>query len=378
VGSLKICTLWGIPIRLHFSWWLIFFLLLFSLARMVYPSFYPNLSPAECWTMSAVATTMFVVSLLAHEIGHAVAARRFGIPVHSVELFVFGGVARMMGFTRRPRDEFFLAAAGPLVSMGFAVLSAGVYLLLKYPLAVASPVVDVALHVALFNAATVAFNLIPAYPLDGGRVLQGVLWHFSRKRALAAAVPAAIGYALAAALVGLGAGRIALGMLANGSPDLRRLLTGNIWFVLIGVFVAVAARKSFRGVRVMERVAAMNVAQALDGRIQELSPTMTLAAARGLAFPTSDLVAAPVLDEAGRVAAVLHADAAADAPREATVRDVAEPVPDALRAVETTDLFEAVLRMARRQNVWLIVEDADGRYVGMVTQASLRWAFRDE
>ena len=114
-GSLRICSPLGIPIRIHYSWWLILFPVLFTLGRTIYPWLYPHLSEGSLWTMAGLATLLLFISLLLHEFGHAVAARQFDIPVHSVELFLLGGAARMMGFTRRPRDEFLLAASGPMV-----------------------------------------------------------------------------------------------------------------------------------------------------------------------------------------------------------------------------------------------------------------------
>ena len=132
VGSIRIGSPLGIPVRLHYTWWVIFLPVLFMLAQTLYPRMYPLAEPSTLWTMAAIATVLFFVSLLLHEFGHALAARRFGIPVHSVELFALGGAAKMIGFTRRPRDEFIMASAGPAISLAFAALTAGAYAVLRF------------------------------------------------------------------------------------------------------------------------------------------------------------------------------------------------------------------------------------------------------
>lgn len=378
IGSIRIFSPLGIPIRLHYSWWLIFFPVLFTLAYTIYPQFYPTLPRGEIWTMAGLTTGLLFVSLLLHEFGHAVAARRFGIPVHSVELFVFGGVARMVGFTRRPRDEFILAGSGPAVSLVFALAVGALYLVLNRLLGIRSPLVDVALHAGAFNLATVAFNLIPAYPLDGGRVLQGLIWHFNRRRAAAAMVPAIIGAVLALALVGFGAFQISRALQPDGAFDQQQQFISGVWPILIGVFIAWAARRSYRGVCVLDRISDMMASEALDGRVQPVTAGMDLSAARGVAFPEPGIVAAPILDPDGRATAVLLGDEMDEAPAGTLAGELATDIPCGLRVVEAMDLFDAMIIMARAQKAWLVVEDAEGRYVGMLTQASLRWAFRNE
>jgi len=389
-ASIKICSLFGIPIRLHYSFWLIVVPFLVILANSSYPRFYADFCPrvlhyelgrelteAERWTMSVLTTLLVFGSLLAHEFGHAMAAKRLGIPVHSVELFVFGGVARMMGFTRRPRDEFLLAGSGPLVSLSLALLLGGTFLLLRFILAAQSPIVDVAGYASLFNLATLAFNLIPAYPLDGGRVLQGVLWRLTRRRSLAAAVPAGFGWSLAALLVVWGLVELAMGLASDGAAELRGQFMAGLWPILIGAFIAVAAHKSYNGARVLERISGLRATHVLDDRVQPLPGTMDLLSGRLTAFPQPDIPASPVLDGEGRAAAVLVNGGTAASPADRTVFQAAVPVANGARLLDTADLFEALVAMARAQHSWLIVEDASGRYVGMVTQRSLRAAFSD-
>lgn len=373
VGSIRIGSPLGIPVRLHYTWWLIFFPVLLTLAQSIYPEYYRDLSPASLWTMAGLATVLLFVSLLLHEFGHAAAARKFGIPVHSVELFVLGGAAKMIGFTRRPRDEFVLAAAGPLVSLAFALISVVLFVLLRYGFGLASPLVDVLVHVAAFNLATVAFNLIPAYPLDGGRVLQGILWHVTGSRSRAALAPAAIGALVAGGLIGYGLWQARLSLQSVDSYQSRQYLMAGVWPAVIGVFIGWSSLRSYRGVCQTERIAAMSVAEALDDRVRPIAATMALAAARQEAF-TAGAAVVPVLDGDGRAEALLVREAMAiDA---ATVAEVAEQILPAARVPATADLFNAALTMARSGDPWLVIEDPDGRYLGMLTGESLRAALR--
>lgn len=377
-GSIRIGSPLGIPVRLHYTWWLIFFPVLFTLAQSIYPEYYrdKDLPRVTLWTMAGLATVLLFVSLLLHEFGHAAAARRFGIPVHSVELFVLGGAAKMIGFTRRPRDEFVLAAAGPVVSLVFALLAVVLFVLLRFGFGLDSPMVDVLVHVALFNLATVAFNLIPAYPLDGGRVLQGILWHITGSRSRAAMAPAAIGAILGGGLIGYGLWQVRLSLESVDPVASRQYLMAGLWPAVIGAFIGWSSLKSYRSVCHTERVAGMTVGQALDGRVRPVTATMDLASARQAAFATGGPAVVPVLGGDGRAEALLVEEAAIAASGETTVAQVAERIPSAARVPAASDLFNAALAMARSGDPWLVVEDAEGRYVGMLTGQSLRTALR--
>jgi Zn-dependent protease len=373
-GLLKIGSPFGIPIHLHYTFWLIFFPVLFTLAQSIYPQYYADVSGRERWLMAALATALLLVSLVTHELGHALAARRFGIPVHSVELFMLGGAARMLGFTRRPRDEFLLAASGPLVSLLTAVALAAVFAVLRYLANVRSPLVDVVLHAAAFNVATVAFNLIPAHPLDGGRVLQGLLWRWTGRRDRAAIVPAAIGILLATALTLFGIWQISKGLAIEETARARQVIISGIWPIVIGAFVLHAARKNVRHARMLDRVSGLSAGQALDPRVQPVSPTVALSSVRQTAFADTRVAAAPVINGEGRALAILVESQVRNDPGETPVADVAEQIPRTGRVLASVDLFDAMMVMARAGDPWLVVDDADGRYVGLLTADSLHQA----
>src|SRR3989441_6540489 len=166
----------GIPIGLDYSWFLIFALLTWMLAGNYYPDEFKNWPPLLYWFMGAVTAIMLFVSVLLHELGHSVVALRYNIPVRSITLFIFGGVARIEGEPPSALAEFFIAIAGPLVSFALAVF----FYAVQPVVSGSQPLWGLAKYLAYINLALVLFNLIPGYPLDGGRVFRAIGWALSR------------------------------------------------------------------------------------------------------------------------------------------------------------------------------------------------------
>jgi Zn-dependent protease len=146
-----------------------------SLATDLFPRFYEGVSHATYWWMGLAGAIELFVSILAHELGHSVVARRFDMPVRSITLFIFGGVAELSREPPSAKAEFFVAIAGPIVSVLVAVAGYAMAIVGEARLAV--PIVGVLWYLGIINGVIVAFNMIPAFPLDGGRVLRSILWH---------------------------------------------------------------------------------------------------------------------------------------------------------------------------------------------------------
>src|SRR6266702_6643429 len=173
--SVNIGRILGIPIRIHWTLWLVFLLISWSLAVGYLPATYPRLSATLDWIVGAVSALLLFVSVLVHELSHSYIAKKNGLPIARITLFFFGGVSEM---TEEPKDaglEVRMALAGPLTSFAIAAILGALWyvgLLVSFP----TPVIAVLGYNAIINAALGAFNLIPAFPLDGGRVLRGSLW----------------------------------------------------------------------------------------------------------------------------------------------------------------------------------------------------------
>ena len=221
--------LFGIEIRMDASWILFALLIAWSLAAGVFPQLYQGLPRSAYWWMAAAAVVGIAVSIILHELGHSLVARAFGLPIRSITLFIFGGVAEMEAEPKSPWAELLMEIAGPLVSVGLGIL----FLIFAAALSssASTELVGVLQYLGTLNITLAIFNMAPAFPLDGGRVLRAIIWMATRDDLKATRVAARSGEVVGLLLVGIGA----LGALLTG-------LAGGLWWVLIGWFVFSMAR----------------------------------------------------------------------------------------------------------------------------------------
>jgi Zn-dependent protease/predicted transcriptional regulator len=232
-GSLSLGRILGIPIRLHASWFLIAALITWSLAVGYFPQTNPGWNSLTYLVVGAVASLLFFASVLLHELGHSVLALREGVPVKSITLFIFGGVAQIGREPPTAGAEFRIAIAGPLTSLGLAAVFGGLGAILSEYAVVAAPLT----YLGRINLLLAAFNMIPGFPLDGGRVLRAVLWQFGDGYQNATRWAARAGQAIAFGFIGLGVVQFFLGGLTNG-----------LWLAFIGWYLNSAARASYQQV----------------------------------------------------------------------------------------------------------------------------------
>jgi Zn-dependent protease len=252
--------IWGIPIGLHFSWLIIFGLLMFSLATGLLPAGLPGL-PVFVITLLALATSlMFFGSVLAHELGHAFVALRERIPVRGISLFIFGGVAQIDKEPESAGAEFRIAAAGPLVSF----ILAGLFFALSQ-LPVPELITFPASWLARINLILAVFNLIPGFPLDGGRIFRAIVWKVSGDAYRATRIAAFGGQAIAAGFIGLG---IWLGFTSG--------LANGLWMAFIGWFLLSAASGSMAYATFQKSMDGLNVAQVMRREVPTVPPFLSL------------------------------------------------------------------------------------------------------
>ncbi|KIC32500.1 site-2 protease family protein [Leisingera sp. ANG-M7] len=232
-NAIKIATLQGFDIRIDPSWALIAALITWSLSSQYFPMVYPGAGGSVYLTLALLAMLGFFGSLILHEMSHSVVARRFGVEIKGITLFIFGGVAELGSEPKTAASEFWIAIAGPLMSFALAF---GFWLLAQMggwlaPGMALNPVLD---YLALINLVLAVFNLLPAFPLDGGRIFRAFLWSRSRDLLQATATATKISSYFAYALILFGV----IGLF-SGNP------VASLWQVLIGVFVLAAAKGTY-------------------------------------------------------------------------------------------------------------------------------------
>ena len=253
-GSIKLFSVVGIPVDINVSWLIAVVIITWSLSTTAYPSFFSLWSEPQYWLAGIVTTLLLFTSVLAHELGHSLVALSQGLRVRGITLLLFGGVSHIQGEASRPRNEFLIAFAGPVVSLGIGLALLGWWFQFHpvYEIQV-TPLHGVIFFTGWMNILVAGFNLLPGYPMDGGRVLRSAVWGFTGDTRRASRVAYAVGRVVFYLLIGWGAWRIISGD-----------VFGGVWIVLIGWFLMSSARSEARGEvdkRRLEEVASSSVVQ---------------------------------------------------------------------------------------------------------------------
>lgn len=230
----KLIKVLGIPIYINYTWFIIFSLVVWTLAVGHFPQMGPYYSPALRWIMAIVTATLLFTSILLHELSHSFVAQREGIKINSITLFIFGGIAQMAGETRNPKSEIKIAAAGPLMSFFISGIFWVITFIFRRDMA-ASPILPIAEFLAYTNMFLAFFNLIPGFPLDGGRLLRAIIWGRTGNINKATLITSRIGKGFAMFLIFMGLWSILQGNFING-----------LWLIFIGIFLQQAAEEGYR------------------------------------------------------------------------------------------------------------------------------------
>ncbi|HMM28278.1 MAG TPA: site-2 protease family protein [Aggregatilineaceae bacterium] len=354
-SRVRLGQIWGIPIGLHTSWFIIFLLLTFSLAVGYFPQEYEDLSPAVAWLLGGVTSVLFFGSVLAHELAHAWVALRNEIPVRSITLFIFGGVAQIEREPHTPGAEFRIAIAGPIMSLALAGGFFALYQIDQPVATLAAP----SIYLARINFLLGLFNMIPGFPLDGGRVLRAIVWKLTGNMRRATRIAGSVGQVVAFGFMSWGALTLLTGSLFNG-----------LWIMFIGWFLQNAA---------MNVVAQSDIQEALRGvSVGQIMSRECLLIPREQ--PLRELVESRVLREGERCFMVgdgEHMDgmltlrdvAAVPQTRwdELTAGEVMVPWSKLTRVSPRTELLDALRAMDRQNVAQLPVVDGD-QLVGVLTR----------
>lgn len=260
-GHVRLGTIWGIPIGLHLSWVVVFGLVAWSLAGGYFPAEYPGWARGAYWVVGAVTALLFFASVLVHELGHSWVALRHGIPIRSITLFIFGGVAQIGREPETPGVELRIAIAGPLTSFGLALAFAAAGFLAQPVPFLAAP----AVYLARINGLLALFNLIPGFPLDGGRVFRAMVWGWTGSFDRASQLATTTGQLVAFGFIGYGI------VSALGGNAL-----GGVWMILIGWFLQNAAAATHAQASLRGLLRGVTVDHAMTREYAQVGPDVPL------------------------------------------------------------------------------------------------------
>jgi Zn-dependent protease/CBS domain-containing protein len=352
-STIRILSVRGIPIYIHASWLLIYALITWSLAVGYFPRVLPDLPPAAHWANGLIAALLLFASVLLHELAHSFVARAHGLDVRGITLHVFGGVSHLADEPPSPRAEFLIAVVGPVTSFATAALAWLGARVVPDPSAGA-----ILAYLAFVNIAVGIFNLIPGFPLDGGRVLRAILWRWKRSLARATFIASRVGVFVAFGLMALGVFQILGGN-----------LVGGMWMILIGLFLRTAADASYAQVALREGLARIPVGQAMARNVVTVPAEATIADLAE-AFWAHHFTSFPVLARDGAVLGIAALHDVHRVPRDSwsqsDVRAVMRPLTEDLTITPGESLFRAFEKASRNGLGRLAVMDG-GRLVGYLS-----------
>jgi Zn-dependent protease/CBS domain-containing protein len=358
---MKLFKLFGFEVKIDASWLVIAVLVTWSLAKGAFPYWYPNLSPVTYWIMGVVGALGLFISIVAHEFCHSLVARKFGMPMKGITLFIFGGVAEMGDEPPTARAEFWMAIVGPLSSLAIGGVF---YLIYRAGMAEGwpTPVNAVNGYLAYINGILAAFNLLPAFPLDGGRVLRSILWGARDNLRWATRVSSTIGTAF-------GLGLIFVGVLQFIGGN----VIGGVWMFLIGMFLRSAAQMSYQQLLVRKALEGEPVRRFMNADPVTVQDSITVAKLVEDYIYKYHHKMFPVM-AGDKLVGCITTRQVKDIPREAwdreSIREVASPCSEENTISPGTDAIKALAMMNQSGVSRLLVVD-HGRLVGLVTLKDL-------
>lgn len=263
--GVKLGKVLGFEISIDWSWLLIFFLVVYTLAVGYFPKLHPRFDVQTSWVLGVAAAILLFVSVLIHELSHSVVARRYGTDVKGITLFIFGGVSQTTDEPKSAAEEFWMAIVGPATSIVLAVVF-GVLELVGMTARWPAEAIALVAYLAMINFALGIFNLVPGFPLDGGRVLRSIVWaitgNLEKSTRYASYAGQGFGYAL-----------MAIGLL---EIVMAGALIGGLWLIFIGWFLTGAARSSYEQLVVRQELAGVPVETVMTTDVPEIPAEMTI------------------------------------------------------------------------------------------------------
>jgi Zn-dependent protease len=358
-NSFQIGKLFGISVRIDYTWFIVFALVAGSLGFSYFPELYPGWSSAIYWLMGVATALIFFCSVLAHEMAHSLVSRSRGVPVHSITLFIFGGVARISDEPKGPGSEFWMALAGPATSIGLGFIFGALYLATRKMGTLLPAMFEL---LAYINLVVAVFNLIPGFPLDGGRILRSIIWKITGDLKKSTRIASVMGRIIAYLLILLGASRVLAGNLLNG-----------MWIAFIGWFLQNAAASSYRQLALREMLQGAKVKDVMMRDCVGLSKDLTIQELVDNYILSTVHRCFPVMDN-DNVIGIITLHRVKDVPREkwktTRIEDAMTPL-DEMKAIHPDDDLYTTMRQmtAEDEDQFPVMEN--GQLTGMLARDDL-------
>jgi len=351
----------GIPIRIHYTLWFVFALIAWSLAVGYMPQQYPGLGVLTYWAIGIASAIILFASILIHELSHSYVAKKNGLPIGRITLFFFGGVSEMTEEPQDPELEVRMAAAGPLMSFLIAaIIGAAWYLavIAKAPI----PIIATLGYSALINAILGAFNLIPAFPLDGGRVFRGSVWKRSNNLIRATKTATRVSETLSLLMMFGGFALILFGDFVDG-----------IWTIVLAWFIRSGAETSLKQTMVGEALTGVSVADIMTRNVLSVPPEITVHQLVSDYFLVHHHGGYPVVKD-GQILGLVTLQCVRNVPKEnrdyTTVQEAMIPCERAVVVKPSTNALDAMQSMTKNKVGRVLVVD-EGRLVGIATREDI-------
>ena len=356
-NTLRVGRFFGIELKLDYSWFIVFILVAWSLAGHYFPTTHPGWSAGVYWAMGAITALLFFASVVAHELAHSLVSQAHGVPVRDITLFIFGGAAQISEEPRSAGNEFLMALAGPATSLVIAAFS-GLLWLVSLP--ASPPLHALAGWLAWINVGLALFNLIPGFPLDGGRVFRAIVWSVTSNLRRATQIAAGLGRVVAYGFIFWGIWQIFGGNWANG-----------LWIGFIGWFLENAATASYRRMALQEMLAGHTAREVMMIDCPRIPCQLTLDVLVDQVVLPSGRRCFPVTGDGQVVLGLLTLHRIKQVPRErwATTRveEVMIPLAD-LKTVRPDDDLATVFKRMTAEDINQFPVMENGHLLGMVAR----------
>ena len=369
--SLQICTIKKIPIKLHFTLIIVFFLISWTLATGFMPHYYPNLTNLQYWTMGIIGSIILFVSILLHELSHSLLSIRYGIHVNQIILFIFGGISDIKDETKDFKKEFKIAIVGPLTSYALSGLFWLFFILVSYISNIQhnienylSFIEGIFLYSSMVNLIIGSFNLIPAFPLDGGRILRAGLTKWKKDFDLATSIASKIGIGVSFGIIGLGFVAMVRGSFLSG-----------FWLIIIGWFINSGAQRYLDQNELSIRIKGIKLKEIMNRNFIAVKPSLKLSELIKDYFNVYYKSAFPVINNDNQLIGMITTDNISKKDEgeieDKKVVDVMISVSELIVMSQDKEVNDALKELFRKGMSRIFIIDKQSQLIGLVSKSDI-------